>query len=132
MISAKAMLENSIKKSKEKVRKVYEDSNFKEYSITRIKQESDNGEVCYKFTRFKGLLNCNRHDFLEIIAEDILEFEDSDFRIIVQDYGNGYYFRPVIIFYWGDNDKEYEKLFSKEPYHSNETLYITGINQSIF
>lgn len=127
MLNARDMYNLSVENGTRLASEIYNESNFKEHSIQRIKEESEKGLFFYNFSFKKAMLETISLILLEKIKPIINEFEEGGFKIVVKSNPSGSWNYINVIFYWGFQDDEYMRLVEKRDRFSEKVkiLYYT-------
>lgn len=110
MKNAREMLEISMASGNVLIENLLIESNILNHSIKRIEEEASKGEIKYTFRFDKKILVCNRNLLIEKLSSIVEKFESNGYKVIIKDTGNGYWSNISVIYYWGNNEKEYDEL----------------------
>lgn len=127
MLKARSMHSLATESGTKLVNKIFEDSNIKEHSLRRIKEEAEKGLFLYEFSFRQTMLSTIVNLLLDKIKPIIEEFEENEFKVVVKSDPTGSWNYVSVVFYWGFDYLEYERIVDKRDRFSEKTkvLYYT-------
>lgn len=127
MVNAKSMYSLAFESGTNLTNKIFENSDFKEHSLQRIKEEAERGLYFYNFSFREKMLEPIAVMLLKKIKPIIDEFEENEFKIVVKTSPSGSWRYMDVMFYWGFNTDDYKRIINKEDRFSekDKILYYT-------